>query len=384
MSIVRVLESLGHQVSIVSPPGVDPRRTAGDIPLDKGAMRSRGITRLWQWISCKSPQWMFEMAELAYNLFALPRLISILRKNHVKSLVFYERHAVFLWAGVWVARWFGLPVVLEVNEVAGIQRARKQALVGLARWVERRVFSRADLILTVSTFLRNELLKRGARPETVRVLPNAIDPMRFSGANGRAVREELGLTDRSVIGFVGWFDRWDRLDLFVELAARLVGTHPDLRILLVGDGPVRAGIEQDIRRKGLKDYFLFTGPVQRRDVPHYIDAMDVCVLPDSNVFGSPMVLFEFMALAKAVVAPDLPPIRDVLSHLRTGLIARCGCLDSLEQAVRSLLDNPDLRQRLGREAQRAVMQEHTWEASGRKIVDFLRTAKYCDLAEIHT
>jgi glycosyltransferase involved in cell wall biosynthesis len=186
-----------------------------------------------------------------------------------------------------------------------------------------------------------------------------------------------------VIGFVGWFDRWDRLDRFVELAARLVGTHPDLRILLVGDGPVREGIEQDIRRKGLKDYFLFTGPVQRREVPHYIDAMDICVLPDSNVFGSPMVLFEFMALAKAVVAPDVPPIRDVLSHLRSGLIVRCGCLDSLEQAVRSLLDNPDLRRRLGREAQRAVMQEHTWEASGRKIVDFLK-AKYCDVAEVHT
>jgi glycosyltransferase involved in cell wall biosynthesis len=297
--------------------------------------------------------------------------------------VFYERHALFLWAGVWVAKWFAIPVVLEVNEVAGLQRARKQTLVGVARWVERRVFPKADLILTVSSFLRDELLRRGARPDTVQIFPNAIDPARFSGVNGAAVRQRLGLADRKVIGFAGWFDRWDRLDLFVDLAARLVGAYPDLRVLLIGDGPVRVEIEQNIRRKGLDEFFLFTGPVPRHEVADYIDALDICLLPDSNLFGSPMVLFEFMALGKAVVAPDLAPIRDVLTDWKTGLIVNRGCLDSLEKAVRALLDNPDLRRRLGTEARRAVMQEHTWEASGRRIVGFLQDARKSGLAEVH-
>jgi glycosyltransferase involved in cell wall biosynthesis len=151
----------------------------------------------------------------------------------------------------------------------------------------------------------------------------------------------------------------------------------------VGDGPGRLEIERHIREKRLDEVFVLTGPVHRRDVPDYVDAMDICVLPNSNPFGSPMVLFEFMALGKAIVAPDLPPIRDVLMDSRTGLMAKYGCLDSLEQAVRTLLENADLRRSLGAEARRAVMQKHTWEASGRKIIELLRRQSHSTLAEIH-
>jgi hypothetical protein len=62
---VQALEAAGHQVGIVSPPGVDPRRTAGAVPLDKGERTPAGITRLWKWVSCAAPQLLFELAELA-------------------------------------------------------------------------------------------------------------------------------------------------------------------------------------------------------------------------------------------------------------------------------------------------------------------------------
>src|SRR5438046_2240682 len=72
----------------------------------------------------------------------------------------------------------------------------------------------------------------------VHVVPNAIDPSRFARTAREAVRVRLGLENTTVIGFAGWFDRWDRLDRLVDLLKELHPVYPDARLLLVGDGPV--------------------------------------------------------------------------------------------------------------------------------------------------
>ena len=104
-------------------------------------------------------------------------------------------------------------------------------------------------------------------------------------------------------------------------------------------------------------------------ISSYIAAMDICVLPDSNNYGSPMVLFEFMAMGKAIVAADLPPIRDVVQNGETGLLVERGNSAAIEQAIRLLADNPQLRERLGRQARQAVMEDHNWETNARRVVE---------------
>jgi glycosyltransferase involved in cell wall biosynthesis len=367
IAFVTPVEQTGHEVTIVSPPGVDPRRTAGAVPLDKGATRQRGINRVWQWISRQAPQLVFELAELAYNVQAAARLCAAIR--HRRPAFLYERYAFFLFAGVAVAKLFRIPVLLEVNEIAGIPRARKQVLVRIAIAVEKFVFRRADAIFVVSTYLRERVLARGALAAAVHVMPNAIDPARFdlNGASGR-FRSARGLGDRVVAGFVGWFDDWDRLDLLVDACARVVRKVPNLHLLLVGDGPVAAVLRRRIAEHGIQNHVELTGPVPRKDVPLYIDAMDICVLPDSNPYGSPMVLFEFMALGKAIIAPDLPPIRDVMSDGETGVLIRPGNAADLSAALERLLREPALRARLGASARKHVLRSHTWEANANRIL----------------
>jgi glycosyltransferase involved in cell wall biosynthesis len=362
-SVVRALQRLGHDVEVLSPPGVNPLFTAGSTPLDKGNVRASGVTRLWRWLSRSSPQWAFECAELAYNLYAAVRLVA----HGGQAEVFYERYAFFLAAGVVIAKRQGRRVILEVNEVVGVHRARGMILEGVARRLERRVFSTADEIVTVSSFLRDEILSRGGHAGHVHVVPNAIDPARFAAADGRKVRAARGLSECIVVGFVGWFDRWDRLDLLLDVAARLRAEHPDLRLLLVGDGPVLAELRERVASGGLSDLVILTGPVPPADVPSYIDAMDICVLPDSNVFGSPIVLFEFMALGKAVVGPDLAPIRDVLEDGCNGLVVPRGDVPALTAAVKRLAGDAALRRQLGTAARNQVDARHTWDATGRFV-----------------
>lgn len=370
-SLVRALEAAGHPVTLVSPPGVDPLKTAGGVPLDKGATKPAGIQGLWQWVSCHCPQIVFEMLELGYNLYVLFRLPPVLRRD--RSAVYYERYAFFLFAGVLLAKWCGRPVILEVNEVTGIERARGLVMVRLAHWLERKVFARADKIVTVSSFLQQQVLQRGGRQGGVYVLPNAIDPKRFEvNGSGLAIRRQLALDGSTVVGFVGWFDRWDRLELLVEAVRDLRQTHPELRLLLVGDGPVTRELGAKIQREQLADATILTGPIPRDEVPAYIDAMDICVLPDSNPFGSPLVLFEFMAMAKAVIAPDLPPIRDVVADGERGVIIPRGDVRLLREAIRTLTEDAPMRVRLGQQARRQVMERHTWEANARCVVELAK------------
>ena len=367
MAFVTPAESCGHSVTIVSPPGVDPRRSAGAVPLDKGTSRASGINRLWQLISRRAPQFVFEVSELAYNLYAALRILHTIGRE--QPSLFYERYAFFLFAGVAAARSRGIPVLLEVNEIGGVPRARRQVFVRLAATIERFVFSRADAIFVVSSYLRDRVITRGARPDTVYVIPNAIDPERFEmPRRHERVRSARQWNNCVVAGFVGWFDSWDRLDILIDACALVVKDAPKLRLLLVGDGPVTPLLRRRIEEHGLQRHVDLTGPVPRHDVPAYIDAMDICVLPDSNLYGSPMVLFEFMASGKAVIAPDLPPIRDVVTNGENGLIIRPGDTQALADALRTLLRDAALRTRLGENARTYVLENRTFQANADEIL----------------
>ena len=366
MHVVEALEAQGHDVNIVSPPGVDPRKTAGAPPLDKVAQTAaKGFSRIWKWISCRAPQIFFELAELAYNAHAAVSVRAALRRQ--PGAAYYERYAFFLWAGVWMARRHNRTVILEVNEVTGLRRARGQVMRPVMAAIERFVFRRADYILTVSSRLRQEVVARGANPSRVIVVPNAIDPDNLADvADAPALRQRWGIADKTVVGFVGWFDRWDRLELLIDAVARLAPTRPELVLLLVGDGPVAVDLREKVKREGIEHLVVFAGAVARRQVPACIAAMDICVLPDSNEFGSPMVLFEFMGLARAVIAADVPPVRDVVRNGETGLIVRPG-VDELQAALASLLDQPERRRQMGQDAQASVLANHTWAATASQI-----------------
>jgi glycosyltransferase involved in cell wall biosynthesis len=366
-SLVQALRSEGNEVTILSPPGVDPTRTAGLMPFLRKADRTRGFQRIWKYISCECPQFAFELFELLYNLFLPFRLLPLLWRQ--SDAVLYERHAYFMFMGVLLGKWFRHPVVLEVNELAGFKRARGLIMERLARGVDAWVFSRADHILCVSRVLADEVQKRGANPERVHVLPNAIDPARFQSSDAeQSVRARLGLEDSLVIGHVGLFYRWDRLDILIEIAKRIRVLHPEMKVLLVGDGPEMKNLKQTARTSGMESAVVFSGPVPRDDVPGYIDAMDICVLPDSNAFGSPIALFEFMAMGKPCVVPDLGPMRDVIEQNATGVMFPHTEYEALEKALLRLVEDPVLQIQLGARAKRVVFERHTWAANARFVV----------------
>jgi glycosyltransferase involved in cell wall biosynthesis len=370
-SLVEALKADGHEVTIVSPPGVDPLKSAGMMPFLRKADRARGFQRVWKYISCECPQFVFEVFELFYNLFLPFRLLPVLWRQPDAFL--YERHAYFMFMGVLLGKWLDRPVVLEVNELVGFTRARGLILERLARRIDAWVFTRASHILCVSRVLADEAKRRGARSETVHVLPNAIDPNRFRSPRPEpSLRSRLGLESSIVIGHVGLFFRWDRLDVLIEVARSIRDRHPEIKVLLVGDGPELENLKQTAFRLGMEREVILPGPVPREDVPNYIEAMDICVLPDSNAFGSPIALFEFMAMGKPCVVPDLGPMRDVIEDNVTAMMFPNGDYAALQKTLLRLIEDSALRFRIGARAKDAVLSCHTWAVNARFVVQLAR------------
>jgi glycosyltransferase involved in cell wall biosynthesis len=366
-SVVEALEADGHEVTIVSPPGVDPLKSAGMMPFLRKEDRAHGLQRIWKYVSRECPQFGFELCELLYNLLIPFRLLPALWRN--PDAVLYERHAYFMFMGVLLGKWTGRPVVLEVNELAGFKRARGLIMERLARLIDSWVFSRSNHILCVSRVLAEEVQWRGAYKESVHVLSNAIDPDRFSVSGSRsAIRQQFGFEDSIVIGHVGLFYPWDRLDVLIDVVESIRDRHPEVKILLVGDGPEMENLKQTASQLDMKDAVLFSGPVSRDDVPAYIQAMDICVLPDSNAFGSPIALFEFMAMGKACVVPNLGPMRDVIDDNVTGIMFPHADYGALTQALLRLIEDSALRAQIGAHARQVVLERHTWAANARIIV----------------
>jgi len=366
-SLVEALKADGHEVTIVSPPGVDPLKSAGLMPFLRKEDRARGFQRIWKYISCECPQFAFEAFELLYNLFLPFRLLPVLWRQ--PDAVLYERHAYFMFMGVLLARCLKRPIVLEVNELAGFTRARGLIMECLARRIDAWVFSLANHILCVSSVLADEVQQRGASSERIHVLPNAIDPNRFrSPGADQSLRSRLGLKRSIVIGHVGLFYRWDRLDVLIEVVRSIRALHPHIKVLLVGDGPEMENLKRTAFRLGMEREVIFPGPVPRDDVPAYIDAMDICVLPDSNAFGSPIALFEFMAMGKPCVVPDLGPMRDVVDDNVNGIMFPHGEYGDLQKALVRFIEDPALRTQVGARARDTVLQRHTWAANARFVV----------------
>lgn len=367
-NLVEALEAAGHQVTILSPPGIDPRKTAGIMPFLRTTDRANGLQRIWKYVSRGCHQVVFECCELLYNLLLPFRLLPVLWSQ--PDAVLYERHAYFMFMSLLLAKWHKRTVLLEVNELAGFKRARGLVMERLARRIDNLVFSRADHILCVSSVLAQEAQRRGAMRERVHTVPNAVDPKQFQSVGLReSLRARLRLSDSVVIGHVGLFTAWDRLDMLVEVVKGICESHTEVRLLLLGDGPEMEHVKQVAGRLGMNAALIVPGAVARAEVPAYIDVMDICVLPDSNVFGSPIALFEFMAMGKPSVVPDLIPMRDVIHHELTGLVFPRGDYDALRASLLRLVEDPELRSQIGHRAQRVTLERHTWDSNARLVID---------------
>jgi glycosyltransferase involved in cell wall biosynthesis len=371
----------GHNVTFVSPTGVDPTRPAitdgkpSTPEAEEPKAAPRALQRWLHFLADRAPQPFFEAMELGYNSVAIPRLLR--EGRAIQADLLYERYAFFNLAGAVASRRLGIPFVVEVNELAGYERVRDQTFVRVAKAVERRVLRQASLIVTVSEFLteRCQEIVDGTVPAVT--IPNGVSADWLSHAassrqNDR-IRLELGLGNRPTVCFVGGLVHWHNFGLLLQAMQRLRQAVPDAALLIVGEGPCREFIETEAAGLGISDGLVFAGRVAHDQVADYIALSDVAVIPETNEYRSPIKMFEYMAAGKAVVAPHMPPVAAVIDQDRSGLLFQPGSVDELSRALVRAFSDRAFAAALGRAARQQIRRRYTWEEHARRILRLART-----------
>jgi glycosyltransferase involved in cell wall biosynthesis len=316
-----------------------------------------------------------EAEELAYNLPFLRAALTTARDLRPRAI--YQRFTAFNVVGVVLSRLLRVPLVLEFNS-SDVWKGRNWGefrLLGLATLGERVNLAGADRIVVVSRVLRDDLVAAGVPERKIVVNPNAVDPARFRPElpSGDA-RHRLGLNGQTVVGFSGTFGVWHGIPTLAEVLPRVAEARPDVRFLLIGDGPLRPMLDAVTATAGLEERVVRPGLVPHEQMPELLAACDILLSPHGKqadgreFFGSPTKLYEYMAAGRAIVASRVGQIGDVLRDGETALLIPPDDSSALEGAIVKLVDDRELRDRLGRAARVAAETEHTWRRNAERVL----------------
>jgi glycosyltransferase involved in cell wall biosynthesis len=282
-----------------------------------------------------------------------------------KAAFIYQRYSLNNLAGVILARRWRVPLVLEANgsEAKWRQDFGTLTYPGLAYACERFILRRADLITAVSANAAEDLLAAGAPAGRVRVVPNGVRVQRF--AEAEPIRLPDGIRGSFVVCFVGLFYPWHGVRFLAEAFALMHLHHPDVRLLLVGDGEETPAVRAVLERQTALGATHFTGLVPRADAPRYMAAADVLVSPHADVdhfIGSPIKLFEYMAAGKPIVATRVGQIPEILTDGRTALLVPPERPEAMAAALERLYVDRALGKKLGKAARLEAELQHSWDA----------------------
>ncbi|MGB7449570.1 MAG: glycosyltransferase family 4 protein [Ornithinimicrobium sp.] len=243
------------------------------------------------------------------------------------------------------------------------------------RWTreaETRCMQQVEQVITLSTAMAQDIVGRGIAAERVHVVPNAVSSSfaeRPDGPAGQHRRRAHERTRRrygiplgcTVFGTVSTLNDYEGLDCAIEALAL---TAPQLRLLVVGDGPARRALEQHAAACGVTARVSFTGRVAHTEVRDHLDGMDVFVVPRRSTSVTrvvpPLKPLEAMAVGVPLLASDLPALAEIVQPGRFGSLVPPEDPTRWAQAMTALADDPSLRTELGSRAARFVREQRTW------------------------
>ena len=352
--LINALSSLGHEIILVEPDNL----TKKDFGKSSGLVAS---------IRVFLPGFFHEFVEFCYSFFDFFKVLIKVIKH--KPDCIYERYNIFLVSGVWIKKIFSLPYLVEINAPLFHERGSNHGfqLKTLAHWSEKYVWKNADFALPVTGVLADMVIQAGVDPNKCRVIPNGINRnAKTLSRNGAFLREQLHLKGKLVLGFVGFVRTWHRLDRVLTFIHenRDKGFH----LLLIGDGPANESLKQQAQALNVAEFVSFLGVIDRNSVLDYVDAFDIALQPDVVNYASPLKLFEYMMLGKAILAPNKRNILEVLTDEKDALLFEPSDESSFSNQLMRLCASQELRSHLGNEAKKTIEEKKLfWDENAKTV-----------------
>jgi glycosyltransferase involved in cell wall biosynthesis len=220
----------------------------------------------------------------------------------------------------------------------------------------------------VTKVLAGHVAAVGVPAERIVVIPNGINRDHFSAApTPEIAKQRLGLTGKLVLGFTGFVRDWHGVDRVIRWMAT-ADAPANAVLMVVGDGPVRGELEQLAAELSLHGRVRFTGVVNRDRVPEHVAAFDIALQPAVVPYASPLKLFEYLALGKAVIAPRQSNIEEILTDGDNALLFDANQPGAFEQSLTRLCADETLRNQLASAADATIDRlDLTWLGNARRV-----------------
>ena len=276
---------------------------------------------------------------------------------------------------LWVGRRLGIPVVYEVRafwEDAAVDHGTSREWgprYRITRALETFALRLAAQITTICEGLKRDIVARGIPEARVTVIPNAVDIAAFEYGlePDLALKNELGLEAKLIVGFIGSFYAYEGLDLLLEALPRMLEQMPDIRVLLVGGGPHEETLKARAAGLGIEDKVVFAGRVPHQQVQRYYSIVDVFCYPRRPMrltdLVTPLKPLEAMAQGRLLVASDVGGHKELIRDGETGILFRAGDALSLGDAILRLLRQREHWPALREQGRRFVERERNWQGS---------------------
>lgn len=362
--VARNLSKLGHEVHVIA------RRVSSAQPKEEeldGLMihrYQRGIffsSRRSSFLDTqakgsyrnKTPMLVWKSYEIylktIFPVYIALQVVRLIRKRSI-DLVF-ERETSF-GAGAIASMLTGRPFVLEVigNRVTNLQVKHSAKIIAYS----------------------HSMFEGRAEASRVETVTGAVDTEKFRPdlEAGAEVRQNYSLGNGPVVGYVGTFQEWHGIAELIEAAELVLRRRSDVKFLMVG--PYYMETQRKIAAAGLGRSFVFTGPVAYEQVPRFMNASNVLVAPYNSGkiasteqvrehgLGSPLKVYEYMAVGKPAITTDVKPISDPVQDGVTGVLVKPGDAVALGEAILRLLEDKDEADRIGAAGRASVVANYSW------------------------
>lgn len=278
-------------------------------------------------------------------------------------------------AALRVAQRTGIPLLYEIrafweDAAVGNGTGRENSpRYWLVRQLENHVVNSADAVAVICEGLKSDLVARGTAPEKITVSPNGVDMALFGAPPpaDAALRSQLGLDRKSVLGFVGSFYDYEGLDDLISAMPMLQEIYPRAHLLLVGGGPMEEALKYQAAHSAAASCISFTGRVPHEEVERYYGLMDVMVYPRKSMrlteLVTPLKPLEAMAQGRMVAASDVGGHKELIADGMTGRLFPAGNPREIAQKLGDLLKNRDHWPQIIENAKKFVEADRNWSSN---------------------
>lgn len=290
----------------------------------------------------------------------------------------WQRHVPFHRAGLALGKSVNCPVILSVHALM-VQEARQWGVRRpgwgslMERFGEKRLIQEADLVACVSNEVAELVRSKGVSEDRIIVTPNGVDLQRFRPTKpDLSTQRKLGLDgDRFVLGWVGSFRAFHGLERLLDAMEDLQNRGRSITLLLIGTGPGLQTVKAYVDQRDIRN-ISFAGGFPHDRMPQVLSVLHAAVVmgpPGTQFHYSPVKIREYMAMGLPVIAGRLGELDRILTDGNDAILVDPSSTAELTRAIETLMDDPELRTRLGVQARQRIARIGSWEDVLKNLID---------------